>query len=78
MVPVDAAPERRTFLSVVGMNGLRLVLFGINSDAGLGSIPRMPLAFFLGGCDVPSDFLLLPVRGMDALASAEEPVEVVV
>ena len=30
------------------MNGLRLVLFGINSDAGLGAIPRMPLAFFTG------------------------------
>ena len=59
------------------MNGLRLVLFRVNSDAGIDAIPRMPLAFFLGGCDVPSDFLLLPVRGMDALASAEEPEEAV-
>ena len=59
------------------MNGLRLVLFMVNSDAGLGSYPRQPLAFFLGGCDAPSDFLLPPVRGMDALASAEESEEVV-
>ena len=31
------------------MNGLRLVLFGVNSDAGFGHAPRRPLAFFTGG-----------------------------
>ena len=32
------------------MNGLRLVLFHVNSDAGLrAAYPRQPLAFFLGG-----------------------------
>lgn len=31
------------------MNGLRLVLFGVNSDAGFGHEPRQPLAFFTGG-----------------------------
>lgn len=31
------------------MSGLRLVLFGVNSDSGLALGPRPPLAFFLGG-----------------------------
>lgn len=31
------------------MNGLRLVLFYVNSDAGFGHEPRRPLAFFTGG-----------------------------
>ena len=34
------------------MSGLRLVLFTVNSDAGL-TIPRQPLAFFLGGAAWP-------------------------
>ena len=29
------------------MNGIRLVLFGVNSDVGLGAMP--PLSFFTGG-----------------------------
>ena len=32
------------------MSGVRLVLFGINSDAGLGAMP--PLSFFTGGATV--------------------------
>lgn len=72
---MGAASETGLDLSVADMSGLRLVLFTVNSDAGLGSYPRQPLSFFLGGCDVPSDFLLLPIRG--TLASAEEPEGVV-
>lgn len=56
------------------MNGLRLVLFPVNSDSGLSIHPQMPLFFFLGGRDVLSDFLLLPVRGI--LASAEDHEEI--
>ena len=40
------------------MNGLRLVLFGVNSDAGFGHEPRRPLAFFLGGAPAPLSPLL--------------------
>ena len=50
------------------MNGLRLVLFSINSDAGLGAIPRMPLSFFLGGADLPLQPFLLPEQRVRAVA----------
>ncbi len=52
------------------MNGLRLVLFGVNSDAGFGHEPRRPLAFFTGGAPAPLSSLLLRTR-----AFAEEPEE---
>ena len=53
------------------MNGLRLVLFGVNSDAGFGHEPRRPLAFFLGGAPAP----LPTVPRLEAWtrAFAEEP-----
>lgn len=50
------------------MNGIRLVLFGVNSDVGIGVIPKMPLAFFLGGAPASFSPLLLRTR-----AFAEEP-----
>ena len=61
------------------MSGLRLVLFMVNSDAGLGLYPRQPLSFFLGGAPVRSlEFLLLPdQRPMGHQQSAEEPEEMV-
>ena len=54
------------------MNGLRLVLFGVNSDAGLGAIPRMPLSFFLGGAGLPPQPFLLPEKRTRAAAEESE------
>jgi len=51
---------------------LRLVLFGVNSDAGLGAIPRMPLSFFLGGAGLPPQPFLLPEKRTRAAAEESE------
>ena len=72
MAQVEQEPKRCADVQVALVNGLRIVLFPVGSDAGLGAQPRPPLSFFLGGADLPSGFLLLPA-GRAALA--EEPVE---
>lgn len=53
------------------MNGLRLVLFGVNSDAGFGHEPRRPLAFFLGGVSLNPSLSSLLLREVGA--PVEEP-----
>lgn len=56
------------------MSGLRLVLFTVNSDAGL-AVPRQPLAFFLGGAAwLPRGTLPLPSDEV-GVALAEELTE---
>ena len=55
------------------MNGLRLVLFGVNSDAGFGHEPRQPISFFLGGAPAPLPPTLLPEWRTRAFA--EDPEE---
>ncbi len=57
------------------MNGLRLVLFGVNSDAGFGHEPRRPLAFFTGGATASPLELLPDVPLPAGAAPVREPEE---